>query len=149
MNSAGASRSSDPALPTPAMQDYLKAIDRLQTDSVPVSTQRIAEQLRVAPPSVTNMLKRLHDSGLIDYEPYHGVKLTGVGRRIARTAIRRRELLERYLIERLEYRPEEARIEAIHLERGVTDALVAHITEALGESDERDGERLRPWDVNR
>src|SRR4051812_50143949 len=64
---------------TPAMQDYLKAVYRLGQDG-PVATQRLADELGVAPSSATNMAKRLHELGLVTHEPYHGVTLTAAGR---------------------------------------------------------------------
>ncbi|MDQ3541208.1 MAG: metal-dependent transcriptional regulator [Chloroflexota bacterium] len=123
----------EPALDrvTPAMREYVQVIGHLDDGSGPVTTQQIAVQIGVSCPSVTNTIKRLHESGLIRYERYHGVELTAAGRRIARIATRRRDVLERYLIEKLEYRLDEARIEASHLERVVTDALVAHLSAAL------------------
>src|SRR4051812_50200344 len=73
---------------TPAMQDYLKAVYRLGQDG-PVATQRLADELAVAPSSATNMAKRLHELGLVMHEPYHGVTLTEAGRRGALQGVRR------------------------------------------------------------
>ncbi len=116
---------------TPAMRDYLTAIDLLGGGALPVTTQQIAGQIGVSCPSVTNMIKRLHERGLVSHEPYHGVRLTETGQAIAELAIRRRFLLERYLTEKLGYAAEGAQIEAIRLERAVTGALEAHIEAAL------------------
>jgi len=116
---------------TQAMRDYLRAIDRLGDGQLPVATQRIALQLGVSCPSVTNMIKRLHNRDLVSYEPYHGVRLTETGKGIVIAASQRRHLLERYLAERLGYAFDEAQIEATRLERAVTGALEAHIEAAL------------------
>ncbi len=116
---------------TQAVRDYLGAIDWLGGDRQAITTQRIAQHLGVSCPSVTNMIKRLHRRQLVSYQPYHGVRLTGEGRRIAATAARRRVLVERYLIEKLGYGSEEARFEAARLERAVTGVLEAHIEAVL------------------
>ncbi len=116
---------------TPAMRDYLTAIDLLGGGALPVTTQQIAGQIGVACPSVTNMIKRLHERGLVSYEPYHGARLTETGQDIAAATSRRRHLLERYLAERLGYAREDARMEARRLEGAVTGALETHIEAAL------------------
>jgi len=116
---------------TQAMRDYLGAIERLGDGQMAVTTQRIAQHLGISCPSVTNMIKRLHDRHLVSYEPYHGVHLTDSGKAIAAAAIRRRCLLERYLAERLGYACDDARVEAARLERAVTGAMEVHIEAAL------------------
>jgi len=116
---------------TLAMRDYLGAIDRLGDGQIPVTTQRIAEHLGVSSPSVTNMVKRLHVRGLVTHAPYHGVRLTDTGLAIAASARHRRRLLERYLVRKLGYAAEGARIEAIRLERAVDDSLESHMEAAL------------------
>lgn len=117
---------------TPAMREYLGAIDALGTGQSQVTTQRIAQQLGVSCPAVTNMLKRLHARGLVTHTPYRGVGLTDTGRGVAIAASRRRRLLERYLTERLGYLGDDARMEAARLEGAVTGALETHIAAALG-----------------
>ncbi len=116
---------------TQAVRDYLGAIEWLRDGRQAVTTQRVARHLGVSCPSVTNMIKRLHNRHLVSYEPYHGVRLTETGVAIAELAIRRRRLLERYLIEKLGYGVEGAHVEAIRLERAVTGAMEAHIEAAL------------------
>ncbi len=72
------------SLRTPAVEDYSKAIFSLEsrTDE-PVSTNALAERLEITPGSVSAMLKRLDELGLITHIPYRGVRLTEAGRRIA------------------------------------------------------------------
>lgn len=132
VNAARGPQHSDLALPTPAMQDYLKAIYRLQENGALVSTQRIAEQLGVAPPSVTSMVKRLHNRGFVYHANYHGVQLTVSGEQIAVEVIRHHRLLECYLVEKLGYDLDEVHAEAEHLEHHLSEELEAHIDAALG-----------------
>ena len=62
------------------MEDYLKAVYRLREQGGSITTQRIAEELGVTGPSVTNMIKRLDELHLLEHTRYQGVELTAVGR---------------------------------------------------------------------
>src|SRR5713226_4592329 len=85
-------------LRTPAVEDYSKAIFALESRSrEPVSTNALAERLGITAGSVSAMLKRLDELGLITRVPYRGVRLTPAGRRIALEVIRHHRLLESYL----------------------------------------------------
>jgi DtxR family Mn-dependent transcriptional regulator len=116
---------------TPAMQDYLKAVYRLG-ESGPVSTQRLAEELGVAAPSATNMAKRLHELGLLNHAPYHGVSLTPAGREAALDVVRRHRLLETYLAEAVGLGWDEVHDEAERLEHHLSDRLEARLDSLLG-----------------
>ncbi len=117
---------------TPAMEDYLKAAYRLRDGAGPVTTQRLAEVLGVSSPSVTNMVKRLHELGLVRHERYRGVELTGAGERIALRVVRRHRLLELYLAERLGFPWDESHAEADRLEHHVSEEMEARIDAVLG-----------------
>jgi DtxR family Mn-dependent transcriptional regulator len=116
---------------TPAMQDYLKAVYRL-SERGPVTTQLLAEELRVAPPSATNMAKRLHELGLLNHAPYRGVTLTPEGRRVALDVVRRHRLLETYLAEAVGMGWDEVHDEAERLEHHLSDRLEARLDSLLG-----------------
>ncbi len=116
---------------TPAMQDYLKAVYRLG-EIGPVTTQRLAEELGVAPPSATNMAKRLHEQGLLNHAPYHGVTLTPMGRQAALDVVRRHRLLETYLAEAVGLGWDEVHDEAERLEHHLSDRLEARLDSLLG-----------------
>ena len=115
-----------------SVEDYLKAIHRLSAEGRPASTTQIAEALAVAPPSVTGMVKRLSEQGLLAHEPYRGVTLTPLGRREAMRVIRRHRLIESYLVAFLGYRWDDVHDEAERLEHAVSDALVDRMAAALG-----------------
>src|SRR5438045_7041168 len=96
-----AERQSVPA--TEAVEDYAKAIYGLQRqEEGPITTSALADRLGVAPSSVTAMLKRLDELGLVRYEPYHGVTLTPAGERVALEVIRHHRLIEAFLADALE-----------------------------------------------
>src|SRR5437870_805913 len=82
---------------TPAVQDYLKAIHGLGGAEQMVSPVDIKARLKVRAPSVTGMLKRLAEAGLIRYEAGHGACLTKEGIGQARRVIRRHRLVELFL----------------------------------------------------
>src|SRR3954470_13435025 len=114
------------------MEDYLKAIYRLQDSGAQVTTQRLAEELGVTGPSVTNMVKRLHDLRLLSHTRYYGVELTPAGEKIALEVLRHRRLLELYLAETLVYPWDEVHAEAERLEHHVSEDLEARMDSALG-----------------
>ena len=117
---------------TPAMEDYLKRIYRLQADGDEVATQRLADELGFSGPSVTNMIKRLHELRLVAHTPYHGVRLTPAGERVALEVIRHHRLLELYLAETLGYAWDQVHAEAERLEHHVSDELEARMDSVLG-----------------
>src|SRR5215203_5112688 len=88
---------------THAMEDYLKAIYRLGGEGDQVTMQRLTEELGLSSPSVTNMVKRLHELELVQHTRYRDVALTPAGEKVALRVIRHHRLLELYLTESLGY----------------------------------------------
>jgi DtxR family transcriptional regulator, Mn-dependent transcriptional regulator len=120
-------------LRTPAVEDYAKAIFSLESrDDQPVSTNALAERLGITPGSVSAMLKRLDELGLITHLPYRGVRLTPDGRRIALEVIRHHRLLESYLAEALGMPWDRVHDEAEVLEHVLSEDLEALIAAKLG-----------------
>jgi DtxR family Mn-dependent transcriptional regulator len=117
---------------TAAVEDYLKAIYKLGRSGQPVSTNAIASLLRVAPASVTKMLRRMSARGLVRHTPYRGVRLTADGERAALEVIRHHRLLELYLTAKLGVPIEDAHGEAERLEHALSEALEERIAQALG-----------------
>lgn len=117
---------------THAMEDYLKAVYRLQEKGGAATTQGLAEELNVTGPSVTNMVKRLHEMRLLMYTRYQGVKLTPAGEKIALEVIRHHRLLELYLAETLGYTWDKVHDEAEELEHHMSEDLEARMDSALG-----------------
>jgi DtxR family Mn-dependent transcriptional regulator len=115
-------------------EDYLKAIQELTglTDR-PVQTNAIADALRVAPASVSGMLRRLAEAELLEHVPYRGVRLTDGGRRAALRVMRRHRILECYLTSRLGYDWDSVHVEAERLEHAVSDELIERMALVLGD----------------
>ena len=117
---------------TRSVEDYLKAIYQLSPQGRPASTSDIAHLLSLSPPSVTGMVKRLSEHGLLEHVPYRGVQLTDEGRRAALRMVRRNRLIEAYLVEFLGYSWDTVHEEAERLEHAVSDTMVERMAIALG-----------------
>jgi len=116
-----------------AVQDYAKAIWSLGRHSPePVSTSAIAERLEVSPASASAMVKRLESLGLAAREPYHGVRLTAAGERVALEVLRHHRLLELYLAEALGMPWDRVHNEAEVLEHAISPELSELIAAKLG-----------------
>src|SRR2546426_1977825 len=124
-------RSPQPPL-TRSVEDYLKSVFHLTSQGGFATTSDIAAMLEVAPPSVSGMIKRLSETGLIEHVPYRGVQLTGQGRRAALRMIRRHRVLELYLTQLLNYDWGTVHQEAERLEHAVSDDLIERMANALG-----------------
>lgn len=115
-----------------SVEDYLKAIYHLTEGGGAASTTDIAQRLGIAAPSVTGMVKRLDEQGLVRHEPYRGSELTPQGRRYALRTVRRHRVLEAYLVAFLGYDWGTVHEEAERLEHAVSDVLVERMAHALG-----------------
>lgn len=120
---------------TPAVEDYLKAIYQLSDAGAAVSTSAIADRLGVAAGSVTGMLKRLSEAGLVEHTRYYGARLTEDGASNAVRTIRRHRILELFLVEVLGYTWDRVHEEAERLEHVVTDELIDRMAGVLGQPD--------------
>jgi DtxR family Mn-dependent transcriptional regulator len=116
-----------------AMEDYLKAIYKLLEHNDTVSTSALAEQMAVAPASVTNMCKKLADLHLVVYEPYQGVKFTPAGKKMVLEIVRHHRLLELYLAEALGVPWDRVHEEAERLEHVISEDLEERMAAALGD----------------
>jgi len=117
---------------TRSVEDYLKAIYRLSPQGRPAATSEIAQRLELSPASVSGMVKRLSEQGLLEHVPYKGVQLTPEGRRAALRMLRRHRLIEAYLVAFLGYTWDTVHAEAERLEHAVSDALVDRMAAVLG-----------------
>lgn len=115
-----------------AVGDYLKAIWSLSRDG-PASTNAIAEHLGYTPASVSGMLGRLSESGLVDHVRYRGAGLTDAGRYEALRLIRRHRLIETFMIRELGYRWDEVHDEAETIEHAVSDRFAERLAVLLGD----------------
>jgi DtxR family transcriptional regulator, Mn-dependent transcriptional regulator len=115
------------------VEDYLKAIYDLERGAQPATTNEIALRLDISPASVSGMVRRLADQGLITHEPYRGVRLTEDGRRAALRTLRRHRILECYLTEVLGFPWDRVHDEAEQLEHAASEELIERMASALGD----------------
>lgn len=117
---------------TGVMQDYLKAIYKLQQGRDAVSTSEVAERLDVSAASATNMIKRLARLRLVAYSRYQGFILTPAGEKIALEIIRHHRLIELYLAQHLGVPLEHVHDEAERMEHVLSEEVEARMATALG-----------------
>jgi DtxR family Mn-dependent transcriptional regulator len=117
-----------------SVQDYAKAVYALEARAGgAVSTNDLAERLGVTPGSVSAMVRKLSDVGLLEHEPYRGVRLTGQGRRVALEVLRHHRLLELFLAEELGMPWDRVHAEAEVLEHVLSEELEQLIAARLGD----------------
>jgi len=103
------------------VEEYLEAIHGFNEKGQPARTTELADKLGVSPPSVTEMIKKLAEEGLLEYEPYKGVLLSGKGMAYAQKIVRKHRLLERFLYDFLGLKRDRVHQEACKLEHGLSD----------------------------
>jgi DtxR family transcriptional regulator, Mn-dependent transcriptional regulator len=117
-----------------SIQDYAKAVYALEArKGAAVSTNELAERLGVTPGSVSAMVRKLSEAGLVEHEPYHGVRLTAQGRRVALEVLRHHRLLELFLAKELGMPWDRVHAEAEVLEHVLSEELEELIAARLGD----------------
>ncbi len=119
-------------MPSPAAEDYLKAIYQLGRSGEAATTSALAERLDVAPASVTGMVKKLATAGLVEHAKYQGARLTETGRLVAVETIRHHRLIETYLHQALGVPWDRLHAEAEAWEHVLSEDLEARMDAALG-----------------
>jgi DtxR family Mn-dependent transcriptional regulator len=114
------------------VQDYLKAIYKLQERHGVVSTSALAEEMHVTAASATGMMKKLAGIKLVRHSPYQGVVLSKAGQKMALEIIRHHRLLELYLAEALGFSWDKVHEEAERMEHFISEEFEEKIFEALG-----------------
>jgi DtxR family Mn-dependent transcriptional regulator len=113
-----------------AIEDYLKSLWKLGPKDV--GTQELASYLEIKPASVTKMVLRLTEMGLVDHTPYKGASLTRKGELEALSVVRRHRLLESFLSQTLGLGRDQLHAEAEKLEHALSKNLEYAIAEYLG-----------------
>ncbi len=126
-------------MPSVTVENYLKTLLMEQQRASPgseagalVAMGRLAAAMRVAPGTATAMVKTLADSGLVDYEPRGGARLTAQGHRLAAHVLRRHRLVELFLVRVLGLEWTEVHEEAEELEHAVSEKVLERIDQLLG-----------------
>jgi DtxR family Mn-dependent transcriptional regulator len=115
-----------------SIQDYLREIYKLHSESGQASVTALARKLDVSNASASAMVKKLDALDLAHHERYRGVTLTDSGERVALEVIRHHRLLELYLARTLGVDVDDVHQEADRLEHALSEELEARIDKALG-----------------
>jgi DtxR family Mn-dependent transcriptional regulator len=119
---------------TSTEENYLKALYHLSVESTDrggVGTNELAAYLMVKPATVNDMLKKLRDKSLVNYEKYGKIRLTAAARRQALEVIRRHRLWETFLYEKLEFTWDEVHEVAEQLEHIRSAKLIEKLDKFL------------------
>jgi DtxR family Mn-dependent transcriptional regulator len=123
-------------LPSSTVENYLKAIYQgqlvLSAGERLVPMGQVASAVGVTPGTATTMVKALAESGLAEYEPYSGVRLTPAGEKLAGLVLRRHRLVELFLVQVMGMSWAEVHEEAEQLEHVVSERLIQRIDDMLG-----------------
>jgi len=132
-----------------SVEDYLKAIYDLSQTEQPVSTTDISRTLKVAPASVTEMLKKLAEKGYIMHSPYHGTRLTSNGKQTAENIVRKHRLLERFLHDVLKVDKTQVHDQACGMEHSLSDDAAESLCRFLRHPDRcpDNGKIIPPCDL--
>lgn len=118
-----------------SVEDYLKTVHVLSRNGTAASTSEISHVLKVAPASVTEMLKKLAESGYVDYSPYRGSSLTAKGVEEAQRVARKHRLLEKFLSDVLHIRNDEVHKQACEMEHALSDEVEESLCRFLNHPD--------------
>ena len=110
----------------------IKNINELASNGKRVRTSDLSSKTELKPASVTEMIQRLGEIGLVDYEPYHGVHLTKQGQHVADVIDHRFNILQRFLTEMLGVEKEEAAEVACRMEHILTRDVENRLSDFLG-----------------
>ena len=122
-------------MPTSTVENYVKQIYLEQLNAPPgslVPMGKLAAVMGVVPGTATSMIKALADSGLVEYEPRGGARLTRGGEQLALHVLRRHRLVELFLVKVLGLDWSEVHAEAEELEHAVSDKVLERMDRVLG-----------------
>jgi DtxR family Mn-dependent transcriptional regulator len=118
---------------TSTEENYLKAIFKIEErEDGPAGTNHIAEEMHTSAASASDMIRKLSEKELLDYEKYRGVQLSQEGRRIATLLIRKHRLWESFLVEKLNFNWDEIHEIAEELEHIRSPKLIRQLDAFLG-----------------
>lgn len=114
-----------------SVDEYLEAIYSINEKGELAKNQYLSEKLQISPPSVTQMIQRLAEEGLVLYEPYKGTQLTGKGMALAQKVVRKHRLLEVFLYDTLKLPREKVHEQACRMEHCLNDETASALCKAL------------------
>lgn len=112
-------------------EEYLEALYTLTQNGQVATTSEISKRLKVSPASVSEMLKKLADSGYVNHSPYQGVTLTRKGFDLAEKMTRKHRLLESFLHNMLHIGKDKVHAEACAMEHSLSDETERALCQTL------------------
>ncbi len=110
------------------MRDYLAEIyrlaDRADDPTSYIGTSALADLLDVSPPAVNRMVTRLRENGLLEHEPYQGIRLTDTGRQEALKQLRNHRIVEAFLVNVMGFGWHQIHEEAERMSQGLSEVLL-------------------------
>ncbi|SEP68025.1 metal-dependent transcriptional regulator [Neolewinella agarilytica] len=117
---------------SPTVENYLKALFSLSNEEGKVSISDLSKTLGVSPPTANNMVRKLHDRGLVVYQKYKPLLLTKKGRKEAALIVRKHRLTEMYLVEQMGFGWEEVHDIAEQIEHVKSPDFFNRMDELMG-----------------
>jgi DtxR family Mn-dependent transcriptional regulator len=117
---------------TESVEEYVEGIYRLQQEVDRVYTGEVAKYMCVSAGSVTAMIKKLAEAGLVEHTPYQGIRLTPFGEKVAKQLTRAHRIIERFLVDNLELPWNDVHELACKLEHYISEDIIDRIDEKMG-----------------
>jgi DtxR family Mn-dependent transcriptional regulator len=118
------------------VENYLKAVfNAREWSDEPVTVGALATRLSLSPSTVSELVRKLTERGLLSHARYGAIELTAEGQRIALAMVRKHRLIETFLVDYLGYTWDEVHEEAEILEHAVSDTFIDRLAGRLGEPD--------------
>jgi DtxR family transcriptional regulator, Mn-dependent transcriptional regulator len=116
------------------VENYLKAVfNAREWSEEPVTVGALATRLGLSPSTVSELVRKLTERGLLSHARYGAIELTPEGQRIALAIVRKHRLIETFLVEYLDYAWDEVHEEAEILEHAVSDNFIDRLATRLDE----------------
>ncbi len=113
-------------------QDYVRGVYYLQQVQGKATATTLAQRLDVSKNTVSLMVQKLAEKGLLRHEPYADIELTPQGLRMARQLTYRHRLIELFLAKVLHVPASQVHEEACRLEHDFSDTSIRSIEQLLG-----------------
>ena len=114
------------------VENYLKALFHLSNDNGEVNVNDLSKHLDIKMPTVTSMMKKLAEKGLVHYESYKPVRLTKMGEKEAALILRKHRLTEMFLVQKMDFGWEEVHDIAEQIEHVNSPEFFNKMEELLG-----------------
>lgn len=124
---------------TNSLEEYLKTIYILNNTEKQIRVTDISKRLNCSKPSVNRALNCLKDEGLILYEAYGNIEITDRGLEIAKSIVKKQDILKLFLTQVLEVDDKTAGKEATNMKHAISEDTILklenYIIKTLGLED--------------